>query len=283
MECKYCHNKFKSKTVLGIHQRRTKYCLSIQEKMGHSRVDNLLYTCEYCFKLIACDTKARHLRSCKTKKYNESLMLVVCKEELKTCKEQLKTCKEELRDVKTQLAISNNQLAIYKDLSDHSREVVEEIAKQPRTQTQTTQNTQNILLNMSPLDMSKEGFSKAIQDSFTKDYFLDGQKGVAKFAVDNLLKDEDGNLKYVCTDPSRQVYRFKTLEGDLERDVRAKKLTTALADELLRKSQSLAVENMENGDSDVFLIVTSNYQDIRELTEDNSRFRTELASMTTMK
>jgi len=60
------------------------------------------------------------------------------------------------------------------------------------------------------------------------------------------------NLKYVCADPSRQIYRFKTLEGDLERDVRAKKLTTALTEELLRKSQSLAMENMENGDSDVF-------------------------------
>jgi len=273
MECKYCRNIFKTKYILQCHQKRAKYCLAIQ-KNTNVQYTNTLYTCEFCSKQMAQDTKSRHLQSCRSKKDNETKNLI------NNLQQELNVCKEELRAVKQKLAISNDQLTFYKDQCNHSREVVEEIAKQPRT---TTQNTQNILLNMSPLDMSKEGFCKAIQDSFTKDYFLDGQKGVAKFAVDNLLKDEDGNLMYVCTDPSRQIYRFKTLEGDLERDVRAKKLTAALAEELLRKSQSLASESMDNGDSDVFLIMTTNYQDIRELDQDNGRFRNELASLTTMK
>ena len=104
------------------------------------------------------------------------------------------------------------QLQICKEISEHSRDTIEDIARQPRNQ--TTHNTQNTLINMTPFDMNKENFAKTIEESFTKEYLLEGQKVVAKFAFDNLLKDENGKLKYVCTDPSRQIYRLRPLMGD---------------------------------------------------------------------
>jgi len=169
---------------------------------------------------------------------------------------------------------------IYKELSERELSCIEDIARQPRVQ---TNNTQNNLINMTPLDMSKDGFAKSIQEKFTKNYLLDGQKGAARFAVDNLLKDDQGKLQYVCTDPSRQIYRFKTLTGDLERDVKAKKLTKALVENLTKKSHNISASEIDGNDTDVFVVYTSNFQDIRDLANDNGDFRAELASLTTIK
>ena len=137
-------------------------------------------------------------------------------------------------------------------------------------------------MSMQPLDISTEGFAASIDEKFNKDYFLRGQKGAAKFAVDNLLRDEDGNLKYVCTDPSRQIYRFKSVSGDMERDVKAKKLTQAIAVNMTKKSHSITAAEMVDCDADVFVFYTSNFQDIKELSDDNGEFRAELALLTSV-
>ena len=52
---------------------------------------------------------------------------------------------------------------------------------------------------LTPFELNRERFSNMIKESFTKDYMIEGQKGVAKFAVDKLLRDENGKLQYVCT------------------------------------------------------------------------------------
>lgn len=155
---------------------------------------------------------------------------------------------------------------------------VEEIAKQPNT---TTTTINNKLLNMSPLDMNNNNnFKQTIEEHFTKDYMLDGQKGVAKFAYDKLLKDEEGKLKYICTDPARQIYKFKTIEGNIERDVKAKKLTNIIINDVMNKSNNITNENINNSKNrEIFIIYTNNCQDIREMKTDNGEFRNELSSL----
>ena len=37
---------------------------------------------------------------------------------------------------------------------------------------------------------------------------------------------------------------------------------------------------MKNGDSDIFMVYSGRFQDIKELEEDNSEFRLELANLT---
>lgn len=34
MECKYCNNKFKTKSIIRHHQKTAKYCLKIQKDLG---------------------------------------------------------------------------------------------------------------------------------------------------------------------------------------------------------------------------------------------------------
>jgi hypothetical protein len=176
-----------------------------------------------------------------------------------------------------------------KELKEHVRELeqrLENVAvtavSRPTTST-TTNNTQNnMLINLTPFEINKENFTEKIQDHFDKNYLVNGQKGVAQFVVEKILKDNDGKLMYICTDPSRQIYRFKSNDGIIERDVKAKKLTTALYDEIKSKSYTISNEEIQNGNSDMFLQYSGYFQDIRELEDDNADFRIELASLTSM-
>ena len=192
MNCEFCNNTFGTKYSLQAHQKRAKYCLSVQKK-ANSYIVSELVKCNYCYKSFSPHNMERHYDSCKQKlkKRIEELEKLVIEKDIQIA----------------ELKSGNN---IYKELSDRELSCVEDIARQPRTQ---NNNTQNNLMMLSPLNLNKEAFAETIRDSFTKDYFLQGQKGVARFAVEKLLRDSDGKLKYVCTDPSRQVYRFKTLDG----------------------------------------------------------------------
>jgi hypothetical protein len=161
--------------------------------------------------------------------------------------------------------------------TQHLQSTVDEIAKQPRT----TNNTNNKILITTPLDLSKENIQSAIANGFSHEHLALGQKGVAQFAYDNILKDEEGKLKYVCTDPSRQIFQYKCENGKIKKDVRATKLTKALLEsELKQASHKIAWDNMKDGDNEIFMQYTNYYEDIQALESDNSDFRKELSSLT---
>lgn len=277
MNCEFCKNVFKTKYVLKNHQKRAKYCLIKQKNLGRKIVTDF-YKCEYCSQEMASDHKSRHLKSCKIRcvKINDEKVanIIILEKNNMYLKLELAVKNKELEEV-------YKQLEIYKEMADREMSCIEEIAKQPRVQ-QTTNTQTNNLMMMQPLDMTKDNFAQSIEDKFTKEYFLNGQKGAAQFAVDNLLKDKDGKLRYVCTDPSRHIYRFKSQDGSLERDVKAKKLTAVLAENLTKKSHLITAEEITTGDSDVFVVYTTNFQDIRDLSDDNGDFRAELASLTSV-
>ena len=87
---------------------------------------------------------------------------------------------------------------------DH--QCLKDIANQPKIITNNTTNTMtNKILNVvSPLDLNDYDYIKqTIDNNYKLDYIFSGQKGLAHFALENILKDDKGNLKYICTDPSR--------------------------------------------------------------------------------
>ena len=61
----------------------------------------------------------------------------------------------------------------------------------------------DLVKNFNNFDRIKE----AIENKFTVNHVVDGQKGLAKFMVDTILTDEEGNLLYVCTDASRNIFK----------------------------------------------------------------------------
>ena len=133
----------------------------------------------------------------------------------------------------------------------------------------------------------KNKIKEIIENNYNMDYMLDGQKGFAKFAVENLLKDEDGNLKYVCTDPSRQIFKYKDTLGDIQRDVEAKKLTNYLVDGGIKEktlciTNNWCVEDEGKIDIDKLNIIIDKQNALLNLKENNTLFKKELVAMTTI-
>jgi hypothetical protein len=157
-----------------------------------------------------------------------------------------------------------------------SQKCVEEIAKQPKIST-TNKTVNNKVSILTPLDLSSERLKELVEANFTSSHLLEGQKGVARFTVEHVIKDEDGKLKYICTDPARHTFRFK--EGETEiKDVRGKRLSSALAPPVMDKTGRLGMEAI-NKNPELFCVYSDSQQNIRDMRDDDAEFRGELASM----
>lgn len=105
--------------------------------------------------------------------------------------------------------------------------------------------------------------------------------------LENIIKDDNGNLKYICSDPSRFVYKFKDENGNIQKDVDAKKLTNLLVESGIKNKVSNLANDWwtdENGRTNVdkFELLVDKTESIRCLEEDNTEFKKELAAMTSI-
>ena len=149
----------------------------------------------------------------------------------------------------------------------------------------TTNNTSlNITSSIDFNDISK--IKDIINDDFNINYAVNGQKGLARFVTDKFLTDNDGKLLYICTDPSRQIFKYKDSTGEIKKDVEAKKLTNYIVDGGI-KCKTVNVSNKwytnEDGEIDMkkFNIMLEHQQSILKLSDDNNSFKKELVSITT--
>ena len=278
-KCKYCKKNFTSLGNLTKHQKTTKYCLKIQNENKLINNDVTTHKCDYCKKDISkyhlkkhtqnCVLKYQHIIDYVEKKYQNSV--IELKENIaKTNNENLKL-KERTIELET-------EVRILRERDERSMSTVEEIAKQPRIN--TTTNTQNKIIITTPLDLSKENLLSVIESGFDNNYLVQGQKGVARFAYEKILKDDEGKLKYICTDPSRQVFQYKNEDGKIQKDVRATKLTKALFDaELKKTSHKIAWDVMKDDDDEVFSEFNDHYQSIRSMEQNNCEFSKELSCL----
>jgi hypothetical protein len=278
--CLYCNKDYSSKSNLKNHQKSAKYCLEIQKNnnLSSSELDSEhnSFVCNYCQKDFSSNHRyQKHQDICLMKHKH----IILSKEtEIANIKEQLKEKDAEIEEYKQKMKTIRLEVEnqFYKQREERSTNVVEEIAKQPRI---TTNNNQKVLIS-TPLDLSQQVFQQAIHSGFSEEYLIQGQRGAARFAVDNILKDEEGKLKYICTDASRQIFQYKNEDGTIQKDVRATKLTKALLDgDIKQASHKIACKKMDGSD-EAFESYTSNYYEIKELENDNSEFSKELSSLT---
>ena len=104
---------------------------------------------------------------------------------------------------------------IYKNIAKRAQATIEEIAKKHTYQKTTTKNIQNnIISNLTPLDLSQERVAFAIAEKYTKSDFYQGQKGVAQVVHKHLLTDTTGKSQIVCTDAKQGAFHHKGLDGE---------------------------------------------------------------------
>ena len=285
-ECKFCKKNYSTRSSLNNHQKTAKHCLKIQQSLSEdtNSIESKSFDCKYCKKSFSSNFNlGKHINLCPDyyqsiviNKDNEILILQEKKDnEIKELQDKIANLEQQVLTI--ELETENRML---REQSERSINAVEEIAKQPRVA--TTNNNHNKIMINTPVDLSQPTVQQAIQNGFSDEYLVQGQKGIARFAVEYILKDDEGKLKYICTDPSRQIFQYKNEDGSMQKDVRATKLTKALLDgEIKSASHKMACDKMKDGTAEEFNVYTDHYYEIRDLETDNSDFSKELTSLTT--
>ena len=148
-----------------------------------------------------------------------------------------------------------------------------------------TNNTNNNIV-VSTLNLNDtERFKSIIEEKMTKNVVCNGQRGLAKFAVENFLKDSEGKLMYKCVDPSRHNFEFTNSDGIVEKDVRAIKLKRALIEgDVIVKAKNAGNELWTRADgttdSDRYSASSGKVMEIMTVDRDDTKFRTELSALT---
>ena len=286
MNCQYCNKIYSSKSSLNNHQKTAKFCVKLQNNID----TNINFQCQYCEKVFTTKYNlSNHINICKKQK-EDIKQKEDCKEQLQIQKEkykqQLRKQKEEYKedllkqkeDYKEQLEKKDLQI---KELQDKLERIANKAIEKP-----TTTNNLNTLNIASIIDFNNvDKVKDLIENKLNINHVVDGQKGLANFVKDNLLTDDTGKLLYVCTDPSRHIFKYKDSSGEVKKDVEAKKLTNYILEGGLRtKSSNIGNDWCKDDKGDInmnrFNIMLEQQQSIMKLSDDNNNFKKELASIT---
>ena len=236
LQCNFCNGKFKSVSSLNYHKKNNKKCLQVQLKLNCS-VTSDLKECNYCLHKFTKWSLSRHLIVCKSKKKIDERIV---KEHNDNVEEKYIQLKLENEQMKEKIYITELQEKIIKyeaeiNILKNDREVLNDIAKQPRST--NTNNTNNYNLSVFQTDIIAEKFKNQIENASPRDFY-EGQKSVARMTVPCLINDNGDNM-YQCSDYSRTIFLLKNDDGKLIRDAEAKKLVSVIKPHAVSKCKEL--------------------------------------------
>ena len=273
MNCEFCNKIFSNKSSLNNHKKTAKYCLKIQDNKEISK-----FECDYCIKIFTSRHNLNlHLLNCKDKEIE-----IIRKEKDKEIEILRKEKDKEIEIIRKENKKQEEQI---KELQETIERMGLRAIERPTTTntTTTTNNTLNITSSIDFNDVDK--VKNIIEDKLNINYVIDGQKGIANFIKDNILTDDNGELIYVCTDPSRGIFKFKDTTGELKKDIEAKKLTTYILEGGIKKKSAVIGNEWckdDTGEFDMkkFTILMVPQQSIMNLSQDNNILKRELAAIT---
>jgi len=269
--CTFCSTKFINNVVLNRHQKTAKYCLKLQGIIeSDKKQPEKIFECLDCFTVFKTKQNLNnHLSLC-----NATKIRMIKDEQIKNLEQEIDRYKKE-----------NNELKIKLDIYKSDHDCIQEIAKQPKTINTSNTLNNNKYMYLSPLFLTKENIKDVIETNFTKDNFLNGQKGVAEFTYHNLLLDDNNNPKYICNDPNRHTFTYKNKDGKIEKDYKGSALTNLIFDDVVKKSTVISNNIISNNKEDDFIKnnCLKSMIEIKDLKNNNSEYITRLTKLVKMK
>jgi hypothetical protein len=285
MDCEFCNHSFSSKGILISHQKSAKYCLKLQNK------NNENFICNFCNKIFTSQYNLNeHFNTCKEKQHEE--METRLKDGFI---KEIEYLKEKLNEMETNYTrqLDEKDRHYHQKIEEKETTITKLEAKLEKFENAVIANTRNpitttnntIVLNNTLNLNDTEKFKSIIGEGLNKNVVCNGQKGLAKFVFDNILKGPDGKLMYKCVDPSRQNFEFTNSDGIVEKDVKALKLKRALIDgDVIVKAQKSGEElwTKEDGsmDTDRYAASSGKVLEIMTVDRDDTKFRSELSALT---
>jgi hypothetical protein len=195
---------------------------------------------------------------------------------LKTSNDKIEELELELDYKDSKIKEMNGKLIVHEKLS-------ESYIKHGSTNSTNTNsnNTSNVINNnnniiVSNLDIleNPDKLRMLIEEHYSPDYFKGGQQGVAKFSNDHLITDDRGNKMYICTDVSRNSFKYRNSSGDLIKDPNCSQLVNSMLDNGLKEvaykhSNSLMDKDIAFQDKAVLM---DTYFDIASMDTEAAKF-----------
>ena len=296
-KCNFCDKDFISKYSLNTHQKTAKYCLEKQGLISS-------FKCIDCNKTFGNKLRMNeHILICRKikEKYEDNI-----KEQYEDIKKQNDEYKNKLVERDIQIIERDIQIKELRNMLENATKTIAEIAKQPKTITKNTnttnikgnQNIKNVLTDNKTYEenTSRDHIISVAKDNDMEQYFWKGQKGVAQFCVEHVVKTDDGKMIICCTDPSR--YRFKNIDeqNKIKEDIDARNFTDKVAgpikevvEEVYNNIQKDIEERITNKDDEYdssFLstkrtLAHEKYAQIRNIDDDqnNIEYKKELSTL----
>ena len=285
MNCTFCNNTFLNNKSLLKHQRTAKYCILKHQKhhtCGGCSVFFLSSNDLVCHEYICVNILTKKNKELEEENKMSEDNVQYFQNEMNTLKQINKILEEQNKSLKDELKSSNDQI---KSLQEQIISITKTAVMRSTTTNNTTIN--NKILNMTTFNFNDNDIKNLIDDKYSIEVISEGQKGVARFAVNYILRDDKGNLNYLCTDSSRKIFKFKNEIGELEKDINAQKLTNLLTDNGILKATTKLAQNYwtnEDGtiDDEKLSNMISKASEIHFMKDDNTVFKNELATMTSI-
>ena len=279
LTCNFCGKHFKNKYILDTHKKQAKYCLKIQESQNQQIIACLII-CRFCGKNFSSASFNRHDSTCKKK--NQFLTEEIAILKMKAEKDQeiaILKMNQEITMVKMDKEIAIG--SIYKESAERAQATIEEIAKKPTYQKNTTKNIQTNLMfsNLTPLDLSQARVDSIIDEKYTKNDFYEGQKGAAHLVHKYIATDSEGKPQIVCTDTERGIFHHKSAVGDHIVDYKNVHLIKRVHSPLKRKAGAFAAEESVKNPTALKEII-NNMTSIKDLETKPCLFNRTLAQLT---
>jgi hypothetical protein len=281
MDCEHCKKTLSTKSNLNYHQKNNKSCLAIQQQKNDNEIKISLIICNFCNESFSDNNFSRHSLKCKIKPIIERLMSEKDLEiETLTREKDLEI--ERLMNENNELKFQIVSLKAENNIFSKDHKEIIKLANQPKT---TKNNIKNNITIGNNFLSDKEKVKDIIDTKLDRFDIAAGQKGIAQFAAKNLLKNEEGLLNYICTDPSRFIFNVVNENGEVEKDVKATKLTNLLFESGLKNKthdigKALWTKTDGSHYHEKFRMYQEPIYEISSMDSDNSLFRSELACLT---
>ena len=235
IECEFCKCVFKNNSIYNYHKKNSKKCLEIQSNKFNINIESNIEECEFCNKTYSHNNMKNHKKNCKEKIRidNEKKDIRIKELEASILQKEYENNQKKLQ-LEEKIIRLETELSIYKQEHKDGRNLIHELAKQPKkTNTNNTTNTTNTTntvnnnnLSVFNSDVVKERFLTSMKDKSMEE-FLDGQTSIGRIVAPCLI-NEDGSYMIICSDFSRGVFKFKNELGEIEKDINCKKLADAV-------------------------------------------------------
>ena len=279
--CQHCNSDLSTISNLKAHQRTSKKCLKIQ-----GIEPNIKYDCDICNKNFLNKVNLqRHIFSCmkNTKDIrdkivkiedNNASIIINSNEKYKELEFKYNSLNinsnekyKELEKKLLEVEIKYNLIVVEKKiLKQEYDNLFEKITTSALSKTNTV-NKHNNTINISTYTRTDDEIKNIYDKNITAEHIEGGISSIAKFIVDKVITDNDGNKMITITDKSRGTARYKLPSGEVITDIGLNTFTTKNRD-MVMKSIYNVCSNPELS-SQIFDDDTRLCKGYNEISEDN--------------